>query len=132
VNALVVDTSSWISYLAGRGPALVERALEEGRVHLPPIVAAELLSGKLGGRERGSLASLLDDLPMVRVDRAHWYRVGALRASLRAAGLTVSTPDAHVAQCVLDLRAELLTADAVFRLVARKTQLRLARPAAGS
>lgn len=127
MNALVIDTSSWISWLAGAGSGLVEPALEEGRVHLSPVVAAELLSGRLSARERRSLEALLDDLPLVQVDRAHWYRVGQLRSRLRGRGLSVSTPDAHVAQCALDLGAALLTEDAVFAKVADHAQLRLAR-----
>jgi len=128
VTALVIDTSSWVSYLAGapEGAPLVEAALEEGRVHLPPVVAAELLSSRLGARQRRELVRLLDDLPLVAVDRAHWYRVGALRAALRARGLSVSTPDAHVAQCALDLGAALLTEDAIFALVSRHVGLTLA------
>jgi hypothetical protein len=53
--------------------------------------------------------------------------VGLLRASLREKGLSVSTPDAHVAQCTLDLEAELLTLDGVFARIARAVPLRLAR-----
>lgn len=52
-------------------------------------------------------------------------RVGELRAGLLVHGLQVSTPDAHVAQCALDLDAELLTEDAVFRRVAKYTALHL-------
>jgi len=126
VNALVIDTSSWIAWLAGGGSALVEPALEESRVHLPPVVAAELLSGRLSARERRALEALLDDLPLVQADRAHWYRVGRLRSRLRERGLSVSTPDAHVAQCALDLGAALLTEDAIFAKVAAHAPLRLA------
>jgi predicted nucleic acid-binding protein len=126
VSALVIDTSAWISFLAGGGSSLVEPALEEGLVHLPPVVAAELLSGRLSTRQRLELQGLLDDLPLVEADRAHWYRVGRLRHDLRAAGLSVSTPDAHVAQCALDLDAELLTEDRVFQAMARRVALRLA------
>lgn len=126
MSALVIDTSSWISWLAGGGSPLVEAALEEGRVHLPPVVAAELLSGRLAAWERRALGSLLDDLPLVPTDRAHWYRVGRLRAALGQRGLTVSTPDAHVAQCALDLGAELLSEDGVFARLAGLVPLRLA------
>ena len=128
MNALVIDTSSWISWLGGAGSPLVEPALEDGLVHLPPVVAAELLSGRLSTRHRRELQGLLDDLPLVEADRAHWYRVGRLRSGLRAAGLSVSTPDAHVAQCALDLGAELLTEDRIFRALARHAPLRLLEP----
>jgi len=50
-----------------------------------------------------------------------------LRNSLAAKGLSVSTPDAHVAQCALDLGADLLSADAIFRLMSRHSKLSLIR-----
>ena len=127
-SALVIDTSSWIEILARGMPEAVRRALFAGRVHLPPVVAAELLSGRMGARQRSALEEHLSGLPACGADLGHWFRVGALRARLRDRGLTVSTPDAHVAQCALDLGAELLTEDRVFRLVARHVPLRLVVP----
>ncbi|MBI2895841.1 MAG: PIN domain-containing protein [Deltaproteobacteria bacterium] len=128
MNALVVDSSGWISYFAGSGhPGDIESALEEGRVRVPPIVVAELASAPLGRRRRRALESFLDDLPLCSCDLAHWLRVGQLRSRLRGRGVTVSTPDAHVAQCAIDLGAELLTEDAIFGLVARHAALRLLR-----
>lgn len=126
MSALVIDTSAWISFFAGRGDDRIPEWLEEGRVHLPPVVAAELCSGKLSPRQRGELEALLADLPLCGAGLDHWLRVGRLRAELRAKGLSVSTPDAHVARCALDLGAELLTEDRVFGAMARHTRLKLA------
>lgn len=127
MNALVVDTSSWVPYLAGREDGRIEAALGAGALHLPPVVAAELLSGRLERRRRAALESLLADLPVCPASLDHWFRVGRLRAALAARALSVSTPDAHVAQCALDLDAELLTEDAVFARIARLAPLRLVR-----
>ena len=128
MSALVIDTSSWIAYFReGSGDAIIEPALEEGTVHLPPVVAAELLSGRMAERARGDLEEFLLTLPLCAADVAHWFRVGRLRNSLAAKGLSISTPDAHVAQCALDLGADLFSADAIFRLVARHTKLSLFR-----
>lgn len=127
MSALVVDTSSWIDYFAsGRHAKIIDAALEEGRVYLPPIVAAELTSGSLSKRELAELESLLEDLPLCHTPLAHWLRVGRLRAKLLGAGETISTPDAHVAQCALDLAGLLLSEDAVFVRVANVAGLRLA------
>ena len=65
MSALVVDTSSWIAWLAGGGSSLVDEALAEGRLHLPVIVSAELLSGRLDDAERAELQDMLSDLPAV-------------------------------------------------------------------
>lgn len=126
MSALVVDTSSWIAWLAGRGSSLVDEALEEGRLHLPVLVAAELLSGRLAAAERAELQDMLTDLPAVGTDLEHWFRVGKLRAELRAGGLSVSTPDAHVAQCAIDTGGVLLTEDRVFEKIAKVAPLRVA------
>lgn len=125
MSALVIDTSAWISFLAGRGDDRIPEWLEEGRVHLPPVVAAELCSGRLGPRQRANLEALLAELPLCGAGFDHWIRVGRLRADLRAKGLSVSTPDAHVARCALDLGAELLTEDRIFHAVARHSLLKL-------
>jgi hypothetical protein len=126
VSALVVDTSSWIAWLAGGGSSLVDEALEEGRLHLPVLVAAELLSGRLDASERAELQDMLSDLPAVGTEPEHWFRVGKLRAELRAKGLSVSTPDAHVAQCAIDTGGVLLTEDRVFEKIAKVVPLKVA------
>lgn len=126
MSALVVDTSSWIAWLAGGGSPLVDEALEEGRLHLPVIVAAELLSGRLDASERAELQDMLSDLPALGTDTEHWFRVGKLRAELRAKGLSISTPDAHVAQCAIDTGGVLLTEDRVFAKIAQVVPLQLA------
>lgn len=41
------------------------------------------------------------------------------------AGLSVSTPDAHVAQCALDMAGVLLATDGVFRRIAGTSRLKL-------
>jgi len=125
VSAIVADTSEWVEYLAGRPAALLDHALAAGLVIVPPVVVAELLSSVRNAADRAPLEDLLRDLEMAVSSFDHWTRVGGLRASLRARGLTVSTPDAHVAQCALDRDAPLLTRDAVFAKIAKITALRL-------
>ncbi len=128
MNAVVIDTSTWIELLARGATPLQADALVRGLVHVPPLVAAEVLSGKLGAARRRELEGSFLELPWCGADEEHWFRVGRLRSSLREKGLTVSTPDAHVAQCALDLGAELWSEDHVFRHVARHTKLRLGEP----
>ncbi len=73
------------------------------------------------------MIDLLTDLKLVATPLAHWIAVGDLRAMLARRGLSVSTPDAHVAQCALDIDALLLSHDAVFTRIAAVTALRVAR-----
>jgi predicted nucleic acid-binding protein len=125
VAALIVDTSSWIEWFEARGSDAIARALGEDRVVLAPVVAAELASGALTVAQRLRLAQFLRALPLCPTDFDHWVRVGVLRAALRSRGLSVTIPDAHVAQCALDLDCELLAKDHVFGLIAKHVRLRI-------
>ena len=123
---LVVDTSAWIDFFGGETVPLLEDALAIGSVVLPPVVVAQLVSGVQKGASRAALIDLLEDLPLHATPREHWIRVGELRRALSEKGLTVSTPDAHIAQCALDRDAPLRSRDRVFPRIARYVSLRLA------
>ena len=125
MSGVVVDTSVWIDYFAGRDIPLLDDALKQGSVVLPPIVAAELVSGAHRKRDRERLIEFLEQLPLHEAPLAHWISVGELRRRCREKGLWVSAPDAHVAQCALDLDALLFALDDIFAKIARHTALRL-------
>jgi len=126
VSGLVVDTSAWIDFFAGRPVRALEDALARGAVVLPPIVVAELVSGARAERQRAAILQLTRDLPTHEAPLEHWVRVGDLRRRLAARGVAVSTPDAHVAQCAIDRDAVLLARDKVFVAIARASTLRVA------
>jgi len=125
VSGVVVDTSEWIDFFAGRPAAALEDALAQGVAVLPPLVVAELVSGARRARERAAITDLLRELPVHETPLAHWIRVGELRRLLQENGVTISTPDAHVAQCALDRDAFLLSRDRIFLRVARFSKLRV-------
>ncbi|HEY4157537.1 MAG TPA: PIN domain-containing protein [Polyangiaceae bacterium] len=125
MSALFVDTSVWVEFFRGVPLPPLDDALRDGLVVLAPIVAAELLSAPLSKTERRSLASFLQDLPLHPTPVDHWLAVGALRAQLSKKGLSVSTPDAHIAACAIEARAALWSNDAIFRKVAGQSSLRL-------
>lgn len=125
MRGVVVDTSVWIDFFGGRDAAALEEALARGGVVLPPIVVAELISGATKQNERAAIEDLLADLPVCGTPLSHWIRVGDLRRQMSEKGTSVSTPDAHVAQCALDLDAPLLTRDGIFPQMAGHTRLRL-------
>jgi predicted nucleic acid-binding protein len=125
VSALFVDTSIWVDFFRGVPLPALEGALQDGLVVLAPIVAAELLSATLSKVERRSLVELLEDLPLHPTPLEHWLAVGTLRAHLSKKGLSVSTPDAHIAACAIEAGAVLWSKDAIFRKVAKASSLRL-------
>lgn len=126
VSGLVVDTSVWIDFFNGRPAPALEHGLEVGVVVLPPVVVAELVSGARQPRHRAAIVELVADLAVHETPIDHWVRVGDLRRRLSEKGIAVSTPDAHVAQCAIDLDAMLLSRDAVFQRIAGVAPLRLA------
>jgi predicted nucleic acid-binding protein len=125
VSGVVVDTSVWIDFFAGRPVPSLEDALAQGSVILSPLIVAELVSGARRSRDRDSIRDLMRELPLHETPLDHWVRVGDLRRQLHGRGLAVSTPDAHVAQCALDRDALLLSRDAVFQRIAAIGALRL-------
>ena len=48
-----------------------------------------------------------------------------LRQHLRRNGLSITLPDAHIAQCALERDATLITRDGVFPKIAQHTELRV-------
>jgi predicted nucleic acid-binding protein len=91
------------------------------------VVVAELISGARGRADRAAIEELVRELPIHATPLAHWIRVGELRRDLFGVGVAVSTPDAHVAQCALDLQAVLLSRDEVFLRIAEHRPVQLRR-----
>ncbi|MBI1785974.1 MAG: PIN domain-containing protein [Acidobacteria bacterium] len=125
VSGVVVDTSVWIDFFAGRPAPELEAALQAGWVVLPPVVVAELVSGARRPGERAAIARLVAELLIHDTPPQHWIRVGELRRQLSEKGLAVSTPDAHVAQCALERSAVLLSRDVIFGRIAAHCPLRV-------
>jgi predicted nucleic acid-binding protein len=123
--AVIVDSSVWIDYLNGVRLAVIEKATAELTLVLSPLVIAELLSGDLTVPQRAVVGELLQDFALHTTPLAHWIDVANLRRLLRSRGLNVTIPDAHVAQCALDLDAILYTRDDIFLRIAAHTPLRL-------
>lgn len=128
MGAVVADTSAFVELFAGRRAPALAAALSRGEVVLSPIVLAELVSGAKTGRERTVLTSQVGRLPFFDATRDHWVRVGELRGACARGGISVTTLDAHVAQCAIDLDGELVARDKVFDAIAKRTKLRLAGP----
>lgn len=101
--------------------------MSAGTLVLAPLVIAEVLSGNNTPRQREAIGDLLQEFPLHPTPLSHWMALGALRLALRHHGINVTIPDAHVAQCALDLDATLLTRDDIFLRISAHTSLRLAQ-----
>lgn len=124
-SELIVDSAVWIDFFRGLNLPIFNAALELGGIVLTPVVASELVSGAKSHRERAWVSDLLIELPLHETPLDHWIRVGELRRVLREHGVSVSTPDAHVAQCALDRGAWLLSRDKIFPDIAQVLPLQL-------
>jgi hypothetical protein len=122
---IAVDSSSWIAFFGGQpgnDTELVDRALADHLVVLPPVVLTELLSDP--GLSPG-LARLLHDLPPLEVHSGYWQRAGRLRAGLLRKRLKARLADVLIAQSCLDHRVPLVTRDRDFRHFAELAGLQL-------
>ncbi|TQE62071.1 PIN domain-containing protein [Leptospira noguchii] len=124
MSALVIDTSSFISYFS-QGNELIDEALKEGRAYLSPVVAAELLSGIRSKSDQELMKDFLEDLPLCGNEIQSWFQVGLLRSKLYSKGLSVSVADAHICQCTLELKAHLITEDKIFSKISKLITLKL-------
>jgi predicted nucleic acid-binding protein len=122
---IAADTSTWIAFLEGaKGPdvELLDRALRERQVLIPPVVLTELLSDP---QLPSSVAKTLSDLPIIEIEAGFWQRAGALRAKILAKHRKARLSDALIAQCCTDRDVPLLTRDRDFQAFAEAAGLNL-------
>jgi predicted nucleic acid-binding protein len=125
VTGTAIDSSSLISYLAGRDRAdtrLVHAALERGDAVLPPAVVTEVLSQP---GLPGAVADLIRSMTQLPITDGFWERAGDARARLIAKGRRARLADALIAQACVDHDVPLVTHDADFRQFATVITLRV-------
>lgn len=122
---IAVDTSSWIAFLSGATGAdvvLVEQALADRQVAMPPVVLTELLSDS---KLPAPVSRLIEQVPMLDVLDGYWERAGVLRAKVLRLKRRAPLADALIAQSCVDHEVALVTRDGDFRTFARVGGLRL-------
>ena len=95
---------------------MIQTALDDHQLVLPPVVLTELLS------DPGlppSVRSLLTALPQLQLEPGYWERAGLLRARVIKRRRKARTADALIAQACLDQSVPLLTRDRDFRHFAK-------------
>lgn len=122
---IAVDTSSWIAFLggaAGLDTPLIERALADRQVCMPPVVLTELLSDP---RLPARVERLLGQVPVLDLLDGYWQRAGVLRARVVLLRRRAPLADALIAQSCIDHDVALVTRDADFATFARAGGLRI-------
>lgn len=122
---IAADTSTWIAFLEGRSGDDVEvldRALKDQQVLMPPVVLTELLSDP---ELPAPVARNLLEVPLMEIGEEYWKRAGGLRAKVLARQRKARLGDALIAQSCLDQGVTLLTRDRDFRSFAQAAGLQL-------
>ena len=125
---IAADTSTWIAFFqgeSGRDVELLDSALADRRLLMPPAVLAELLSD---AKVPAPTARSLADIPLLEVADGYWERAGALRAKALSKGRKARLGDALIAQSCVDRGIPLITRDKDFRAFADAAGLKLAVP----
>jgi predicted nucleic acid-binding protein len=123
---IAADTSSLIAYFAGaegHDVTLLDIALSQGTLNLPPVVLTEVLSSPTS---RAQLEPILSLWPMLPISEGYWQRAAATRGLVLAKGLRARIPDALIAQSCIDHSVPLITRDEDFRHFAKHCGLKLA------
>lgn len=123
---IAADTSTWIAFFGGDpggDTQILDQALEDRQVLMPPVVLTEILSDP---KLPSSVAASLLDLPLIDITSGYWERAGALRARILAKRRKARLGDALIAQICIDRGIALLTRDRDFRAFAQAAGLNLA------
>lgn len=112
---IAVDTCVWIDFFQGksnRAVSLLEGALEQGSLILPPVVYVEVLSFPKLEKEDSKLIQLL---PQIEITGGFWRRCSELRKSVLKKGLRCRLGDSLIAQSCIDSGTPLITSDKDFQ-----------------
>ena len=124
---IVVDTSTWIAFIAGENAEDVrelDRRLADKHVLMAPVVLTELLSES---KLPSAIQTALLELPLAEIHSGYWQRAGELRAKILAQKRRARLGDVLIAQTCMDHEAPLLTRDRDFRSFAEASGLRLVK-----
>ena len=125
---IAADSSSFIAHLAGADGEdvdILDQALADNLVVLPPIVLVELLSDP---KLPAAVSDLLKLLPLLETEDGYWERAGALRAKALSKGRKARLADTLITQSCLDHELPLIARDRDFRIFASYAGLRLLPP----
>ncbi len=130
--SLFVDTSVWSLLLRRDAPADVPqvralvRALQAGELVVTTgLVLQELLQGFSGPKARDKIVARFSAFPMLVPDRDDHIAAAALRNHCRSQRIRIGTIDALLARLCVRHDLMMLTTDAAFSLVAKRSKLRI-------
>lgn len=120
---IAADTSTWVAFFQGDPGSdvdLLDLALRDQQVVMPPVVLTELLSDP---KIPSDVVTTLCELPLLEIDEGYWRRAGQLRAQVLASRRKARLGDALIAQGCLDRGIPLVTRDRGFKAFAAAATL---------
>jgi predicted nucleic acid-binding protein len=127
---ILVDTSVWIDFFAGRDLGHVSRLedaiLDNEDLALCGIVLTEILQGIADDRSHRQVREYLEPLIMLPMTETVFVRAADIYRTLRKKGTTIrKTNDCLIAATALEYRCPLLHNDKDFAAIAKHLPLRL-------
>jgi predicted nucleic acid-binding protein len=119
---ILVDSSVWIDWLRARATTAtreLDRAIDDERILLTPVILQELLQGAREPRHLTELRAYFEPLPMLFASARTHADAGALYARCRWVGITPRSPhDCLIAQTAIEHGVSLLADDRDFEQIA--------------
>lgn len=112
---IAVDTSSLVEFLKGsKGEDidLIEKAIDEKNLILPPIVLSEILSDP---KLSVAIKKTLHAIPSLAITDGFWVRAGYLRSQVLVNKKKARLGDSLIAQYCIDHQIPLITRDNYFK-----------------
>ena len=125
---IAADSSSFIAHLSGaqgEDVEILDQALSDYLVVLPPVVLVEFLSD---WTLPSPVSDLLKALPLLEPTNGYWQRAGTLRAKALSRGRKARLADTLIAQSCLDHHVPLISRDRDFRVFANFAGLKVLPP----
>lgn len=129
---ILADTSAWVEFLRGTGSDVDRRArrlLRRDELATTDVVLMEVLAGARDADHRDRLRGLLARCDFVATEGPRDYEDAAeiFRACRRGGHGVRGLSDCLIATVAIRAKLPVLHADAAFAVIARHTQLALAR-----
>jgi predicted nucleic acid-binding protein len=113
----LVDTSSWIEFLRGRGSEPSQRVktlLARGNAAWCDMTLVELWNGAQGHVEKKALEELESEVQLCSVNEMVWAKARLLARRSREKGVTAASADILIAACAVNYNLELEHCDSHF------------------
>ena len=117
VAMILVDASSWIEFLRGRGSEPSQRVktlLARGPAAWCEFTLVELWNGAQGHVEKKALEELESEVQLYAVNEQVWAKARLLARRSREKGITATSGDIVVAACAANFGLELEHCDSHF------------------